>query len=164
MAEYINENFVCTFLKVGTFQIVNGQKQGGNVASYFCLGDGRVVHAVAGQVGADKLLSESRWAYEIRKSAVTFATDLGTGKIDEKKYRDKIVRGHTERYNTETNTWTHPGKLHPLPARYPDHVGQQAQTSWLLATKALPDWRDLYPTIWTRVLNEQLSDVPVAKR
>ena len=42
VADYLNENYICTFLKVGTFQIINGQKVGGNVASYFCLADGSV--------------------------------------------------------------------------------------------------------------------------
>ena len=163
VADYLNENFVCTYLKVGTFQIVNGQKQGGNVASYFCLGDGRVVHAVPGQVGADKLLSESRWAYEIRKSAVTVATDLGTGKLDEKKYRDKILRGHTERYHAETGTWQ--GKnMAPVPMQFPMHRSQQSQAHWLCATKTLADWRDVYPVVWTRILQEKLSDEPVARR
>ena len=39
------------FQKVGTFRISNGQKQGGNVASYFCTPDGQVLHLLAGQTG-----------------------------------------------------------------------------------------------------------------
>ena len=48
VGKYLNEYFVSSFQKVGTFRIVNGQKQGGNVASYFCAPDGRVLH-VSGQ-------------------------------------------------------------------------------------------------------------------
>ena len=36
VGKYLNEYFVCSFQKVATFRIVGGQKQGGNVASYFC--------------------------------------------------------------------------------------------------------------------------------
>jgi hypothetical protein len=46
---------------VGTFRIVNGQKQGGNVASYFCTPDGRVLHLIAGPVDGDTLIREARW-------------------------------------------------------------------------------------------------------
>ena len=46
VGDYLNRHFVSSFLKVGTFALVNGQKQGGNVATYFCLPDGRVLHAL----------------------------------------------------------------------------------------------------------------------
>ena len=53
MGDYLNRHFVSAFQKVATFQIVNGaQKQGGNVASYFCTPEGRVLHAIAGPVDA----------------------------------------------------------------------------------------------------------------
>ena len=49
---YFRQHFVASFQKVGTFRIVDGQTQGGNVASYFCTPAGRVLHAVAGPVDA----------------------------------------------------------------------------------------------------------------
>src|SRR5262249_49508139 len=58
---YLNEHFVSSFQKVGTFRIVNEQKQGGNVAVYFCTPGGRVLHAVAGPVPPATLLKEARW-------------------------------------------------------------------------------------------------------
>lgn len=65
--------------QAGDFQVVvqGGQivqKNGGNVASYFCTPEGRVVNAVLGPVGADELLREANWAtdaYEAMKSAST---------------------------------------------------------------------------------------------
>ena len=71
--DIIGENFEATHQKVGTFQIVAGQKQGGNVASYFCLSDGTVVHAVAGPLDAHQFLREAKWAIEVRKLAMTEA-------------------------------------------------------------------------------------------
>ena len=52
VGKYFEKYFVTSFQRVGTFKIVqtpNGpkQKQGGNVATYFCAPDGRVLHAVA---------------------------------------------------------------------------------------------------------------------
>ncbi len=68
---YLNKNFVSSFQKVATFRIVNGQKQGGNVASYFCAPDGRVLHCVAGPVDAATMLREAQWVVEgVRKAMV----------------------------------------------------------------------------------------------
>ena len=36
VGEYLNQYFVSSYQKVATFRIVGGQKQGGNIASYFC--------------------------------------------------------------------------------------------------------------------------------
>ena len=164
VVDYMNETFICTYLKVGTFQIVNGQKQGGNVASYFCLPDGSVVHAIPGQVGADKLIAEARWAHEIRKSALTLATDLGTGNTDPRKFRDKIVKAHAERYHAEGTEWSGHRAYVPVPAVMPRHRSQQAQVHWLLARHPLAKLDKVYPTVWKEILQESLSDRPVAVR
>ena len=161
----MNENFVCTYLKVGTFQIINGQKVGGNVASYFCLADGAVMHAVPGQVNADKLLNESRWAYETRKSALTMGTNLETGLVDMRKYSAQVGKAHTERFFSDKagagGMW---GKQTALPMKMPMVATQQAQAHWLLARSPLVRLETLYPTVWTQILREQLSTLPVDKR
>jgi hypothetical protein len=163
VVDYLNDTFVCTYLKVGTFQIINGQKVGGNVASYFCLADGSVLHAVPGQVAADKLLAESRWAYETRKSALTLSTNLGTGEVDAKKYSTQIKKAHTERYYAEVNHWQ--GKQPTaLPMAMPMGRSQQAQVHWLLGHSPLAKLDAVYPYVWERILNEKLSGVPVEKR
>lgn len=61
VGEFVNQYFVSSFQKVGTFRIVGGQKQGGNVATYFCAPDGRVLHVIPGPVGAEQFLAEARW-------------------------------------------------------------------------------------------------------
>ena len=166
VADYLNENFVCTYLKVGTFQIIGGQKVGGNVASYFCLADSSVVHAVPGQVNADKLLNEARWAYEVRKAALTFSTNLETGKADMRRYVDRVKHSHMERYQHETNgMWNgQPGAKIVLPQMMPRVGTQQAKAHWLLAKEPLPRLENVYPTVWRQILNEQLSALPVARR
>lgn len=164
VADYLNENFVCTYLKVGTFQIVNGQKQGGNVASYFCVSDGGVLHAVPGQVNADKLLAESRWAYETRKSALMRATDLVTEALDMRKYKDIVTRAHAERYHAEQGTWNDKKRYIAVPGMMPRHTSQQSQAHWLIARQPLAKLDVVYPVVWTQILNEELSGLPVAKR
>ena len=64
VGKYVNTHFVSAFQKVATFQINGNQKQGGNVASYFCAPDGRVLHVVAGPVDAGTLLREAKWVVE----------------------------------------------------------------------------------------------------
>ncbi|MSQ95269.1 MAG: hypothetical protein EXR98_12030 [Gemmataceae bacterium] len=197
VADYLNESFVCTYLKVGTFQVVKGQKQGGNVASYFCLHDGGVLHVVPGQVNADKLLAESRWAYETRKAARTVATNLVRETTDMKKYKDQVTRAHAERYYLEQQLMAGmmPGGMMQggmnqggmqqgggmmqgpvlnvplgkngsvlLPGSLPRHLVPQSQAHWLLARQPLAKLDTVYPVVWTQMLNEQLSTLPVVKR
>jgi hypothetical protein len=64
VGQYVNRHFVSAFQKVATFQVNGAQKQGGNVASYFCTPKGEVLHAVAGPTDADAFLREARWANE----------------------------------------------------------------------------------------------------
>ena len=57
------------FQQAGDFEVVsvNGQlqKNGGNVASYFCTSAGRVIHAVGKQVSPQRLLQEGEWAVDL---------------------------------------------------------------------------------------------------
>ncbi len=59
--------------QVGSFEVVNNfgalRKNGGNVASYFCTPDGRVIDALTGPVTADQLLSEAKWAVDAYEKA-----------------------------------------------------------------------------------------------
>ena len=62
----MGENFIASYHQIGDFEVVkvNGklQKNGGNVASYFCTPEGRVIHVTAKPVNADQLLREATWA------------------------------------------------------------------------------------------------------
>lgn len=68
--EYVNKYFVSAFQKVGTFRIVGKNKQGGNVATYFCAPDGRILHVVAGPVDGPTLLREAKWVVETAKTGI----------------------------------------------------------------------------------------------
>jgi hypothetical protein len=91
LGKYLDENFVSAFQKVGTFRIVGQQKQGGNVASYFCAQDGRVLHVVAGPVNAQTLLREARWVVETVKSSIEASKKSG------KSFKAQFREAHAER-------------------------------------------------------------------
>jgi hypothetical protein len=95
VGKYLSEYFVCSFQKVATFRIVGGQKQGGNVASYFCAPDGRVLHVVAGPVDAATLLREAKWVVESTKKAMADAKDDGA------KFKATFRKLHADRLRAE---------------------------------------------------------------
>jgi len=95
VGKYLNEFFVSAFQKVATFKIVNGQKQGGNVAAYFCAPDGRVLHVVAGPVNAAALLHEAKWVVETTKKA------MDESKNDGGKFKAYFRTAHANRLRNE---------------------------------------------------------------
>jgi hypothetical protein len=96
VGKYLNEYFVSSFQKVATFRIVgNGQKQGGNVASYFCAPDGRVLHVIAGPVDAATMLKEAKWVVDTTKKAI--AESKGNGA----KFKAHFRKAHAERLAQE---------------------------------------------------------------
>jgi len=95
VGKYLNEYFVSSFQKVATFKIVGGQKQGGNVASYFCAPDGRVLHIVAGPVDGPTMLKEAKWVVETTEKAMKEAK--GDGAVFKAVFR----KAHAERLRAE---------------------------------------------------------------
>jgi len=121
---YINKHFVSSFQKVATFQIVNGQKQGGNVASYFCAPDGRVLHCIAGPVDAATMLREARWVVDSVKKA------MEESKRTEVPFKALFRRWHAERLRQEFGlvvepaTFDAPSSREDDPLSYNDPSGR----------------------------------------
>ncbi len=111
VGKYINKHFVSSFQKVATFQIVNGQKQGGNVAAYFCAPDGRVLHCVAGPVNASTLLREAQWVVESVKRAVE------ESKRTEQPFKALFRRWHADRLRNEHGVVVEPVTFDPPEAQ-----------------------------------------------
>ena len=107
VGKYLNEYFVSSFQKVATFKIVGKQKQGGNVASYFCAPDGRVLHVVAGPVDAATLLREAKWVVENTKKAI----DVSKG--DGAKFKAYFRKLHAARLKAETGLVVEPVTFDP---------------------------------------------------
>lgn len=151
--KYLNDNFVGTYQKVGTFTIDGGQKQGGNVASYFCTPDGRVLHSIAGPVNADVLLREARWVVETLKLA---ALD---GKKSDVQLRAFWRKAHSERLQHEHHMDI--AKLGRLQRRL--HLNKEGKVHLLLATVPLPRLEQVYKLVFEKILNEKVSTAPVVK-
>jgi hypothetical protein len=167
VGDYLNSHFVASYQKVGTFQVLHGEKNGGNVASYFCLPDGSVLHAIAGPVDAATFLREARWVVDTRKLAMT------ESRSDFRKYRAFFRKAHADRLRQEhhvdvnlkqlpdtfelasfTNQATDKrGRRRPL--------GLQGQIHWLLTTDPLVKIEEVYPTVFEKILGEKLSTLPV---
>ncbi len=151
--KYLNDNFIATYQKVGTFTINGGQKQGGNVASYFCTPEGRVLHVIAGPINADVLLREARWVVETSKLAA-----LDGGKSDG-RLRTIWRKAHNERLQHEHQVDV--AKLSRLHRRL--HLNNEGKVHLLLATAPLPRLEQVYKLVFEKILNEKVSTAPVVQ-
>jgi hypothetical protein len=168
VGEYLNAHFVSTFQKVGTFRIVGGQKQGGNVASYFCTPDGGILHAVAGPVDATSLLREARWAVETRKMALLESRGNVT------RYKQTFRMAHVEQLPSSPAAagvnWSRlpfvPPSAESLSAllqREPlaRSLDKQGRVHLLLAVYPLVKLDQAYKVIYRDIVGEEISTNPV---
>lgn len=95
VGEYVEKYFCSAYQRVGTFRIVGKAKQGGNVATYFCAPDGRVLHAIAGPVNADQFIREATWVVETAKKAIK------DSKGDGGEFKAIMRKAHAEKLRTE---------------------------------------------------------------
>ena len=102
VGKYVNEHFVTSYQKVGTFKIVGNNKQGGNVASYFCAPDGRVLHCVAGPVDAATFLREAQWVVDTLLAANKSSKGEGA------KFKEAFRKAHAEKLLNETGLKVEP--------------------------------------------------------
>jgi len=102
VGKYLNEYFVSSYQKVATFKIVGRNKQGGNVAAYFCASDGRVLHVVAGPVNAATMLKEAKWVVETTKAAIK------ESKGDGGKFKVIFRKAHAQKLKNETGLVVEP--------------------------------------------------------
>jgi hypothetical protein len=95
VGKFVNDNFCSSFQRVATFRIVGKQKQGGNVATYFCAPDGRVLHCIAGPVNAQVMLKEAKWVVDTATKAVKECK--GDGGV----FKAIMRKAHAERLRNE---------------------------------------------------------------
>jgi hypothetical protein len=154
VGRYFNASFVSTFQKVGTFTVAGGQKQGGNVATYFCTPDGRVLHAVAGPVQADKLLREARWAVETYKLARLDRPDDTSV-----EFRTLLWQAHADRLKREFGI-----DLENPNTRARPNLGNQGRVHLLLAAAPAARLEQVYRLVFENILGEKVSTAPVVLR
>lgn len=107
VGKFVNENFCSSFQKVATFKIVGKAKQGGNVATYFCAPDGRVLHAIAGPVDSATFLREAQWAVETTRKAMKYADGDGG------KFKSYFRTAHARKLNDEFGLVVEPVTFDP---------------------------------------------------
>jgi len=172
----MNEYFCASFQKVATFRIVGGQKQGGNVAGYFCAPDGRVLNVVAGPVDAATMLNEAKWTVEVAKKAIK------DSKGDGAKFKEILRTAHAEKLRTEHGLVVQPvtfdaplkeeggGALSykdPMAGELKDKAGRgwvlgtQGRVHQLLAAHSLQKIENIYGTVFENILGEKVSTKPV---
>lgn len=165
VGNYINRNFVATYVKVGTFRVANGQKQGGNVASYFCTPGGKVLHAVAGPVDAQTLLKEARWAVDTWKLALL---DSGNNYARLPSYFKKF---HYDRLQLEHHFDPRSAKM-PYQFQSPQQLAMyfgraalnnQGKVHLLLTAYPLTELKNIYPVVFQNILGETVSATPVVE-
>ncbi len=152
VGKYLNASFVSTYQKVATFTLNGTQKQGGNVASYFCTPDGRVLHAVAGPVDARVLLREARWATDIAKLA------LLENPKDELQLRTFFWNAHAQRLQQEHGLNLADGSC---PAA--GNLNTQGRVHLILAAAPLAPLDRVYKLVFEKVLGEKISTTPVVQ-
>ena len=146
VGKYLNTYFVASYQKVGTFRIVDGKKQGGNVASYFCTPGGQVLHALAGPVSAAVMLREARWVIETHKLAILEGQDAPNrlNAFFSKAHADRLW----QEYSIRVDDCGQP------PSR-------SAQVHLLLATAPNTSLGHIYRCVFENILQEKLSTNPV---
>jgi hypothetical protein len=173
VGDYLNTYFVSSYQKISTFTVAaNGQKQGGNVASYFCTPEGRVLHAVVGPVSGRKLLEEARWVEETWKLVEMF--DVRGLALVQAQFR----KAHLERLAREFNLNLKGNQLPPHELAIESRViqgayvnlllsqsgDQQAKVHLLLAAFSAPKVVRVYGTVFETILNQEISTTPVLKK
>jgi hypothetical protein len=168
VGKYLNVHFISAYQKIGTFQIQGNQKQGGNVASYFCTPSGRVLHVIAGPVDAPTLLREAQWVRETDKLARLEAHGEAA------RYRQVFREAHAARLRQEhgldldvKNLPTGAGSaaaLQPLLAKIKGRVStNQGRVHLLMSVAPVPRIEEVYKAVFEQILGEKVSTNPVAK-
>jgi hypothetical protein len=125
---------VAAHQQVGSFEVVNQAgvlvKNGGNVASYFCTPDGRVIHAVTGPVPAEDLLAAARWAVDVSS---------GGRAVDDP---ERIGAAHRDELERST--------------RPVANLAQQ-KVHRLLASQPLPPLNEVCRTVFEEILGQRVS-------
>ncbi len=133
VGQYVNEHFCTSFQKVATFKIVGAAKQGGNVASYFCAPDGRVLHIIAGPVDAATFLREAKWVVETVKRTMKDANGDGG------KFKALMRVAHAKKLSDETGIAVQPVTFDPPdPQEVNEALTYRDPTGQTLALKLPP--------------------------
>jgi hypothetical protein len=183
VGELINKHFIASFQRVGSFKIEGKQKQGGNVATYFCAPDGRILNAIAGPVDAKTMLEETQWT--IRKTRDAIKESKGNAD----KFKGLLRKYHAEwlqdKYGARVTPILRDQTMQDLKTAlaYRDKDGRKlapvlplppienkeevkplsnlGKTHQLLAAHAGAKIEQIYGAVFQGILNEKVTTKPV---
>jgi hypothetical protein len=148
VGEFFGKHFVAAHQQVGDFRVVevNGelQKNGGNVASYFCTPEGRVIHAVTGPVAAEVLLAEAQWALDTLREMAEYPVRRQPAAAALAHYRE--LAGMVPQQEA-AGRWNRK-----------QFGSRESQVHELFARRPLPLLEEVYEQIFERVLGQRVSD------
>jgi hypothetical protein len=137
VAAYFRDHFVAAYQQVGSFEVIDEhgklERNGGNVTSYFCTPQGRVIDAITGPVSGDELLDEAKWA-------VSAYDEAQGGRVGDTPA--KLARAHRQA---------------PPQGRGKGNAGQQAAIHKLLAGNPLPPLSAVYLEIFEHILGQRVN-------
>jgi hypothetical protein len=170
VGDYLNRHFVSGFQKVATFQLNGGEKQGGNVACYFCTPDGLVLHAIAGPVDGETFLREAQWASDTYNLATLH------NRATPAQLRAFFRPAHLERLSNDRGVQVALPRP-AIPSAYNKshlerlldqnqhlRLDNQGKVNLLLAVAPLPPIDQVYQVVFEKILNENISTRPVVGR
>jgi hypothetical protein len=179
VGDLVNRHFVSTYVKVGTFNRIGDQKQGGNVATYFCRPDGGVVHLIAGPVHAQQFLVEARWAVNLHQRAAMEARPGRYAQVVADAHLERLERDHGLRRSL-LKSWSSPPASEEVGGfagtgpwsrarrevldRHRLQLTPQGQVHLLLALFPQEKIGDVYRHVFESILNERVSSLPVGER
>jgi hypothetical protein len=113
VASIVNRNFICSATRIGPSRNIDGRNTG-SVATYFCLSNGAVLHAIPGPVSAEAFLREVNWLLETRKTAAE------EYQKNPSRYAATFKKAHMERYfDSAPDEITAPAVMPPMQPKIP---------------------------------------------
>jgi hypothetical protein len=189
VGDFLTKNFVSVHDKVGTFQVSSSSdgktanRNGGNVAAFFCTPSGYVIHAAAGPRTGEAFLAEAKWAVAVYSQILSDRT-LGAAQARAEnipRITAALRHAHSSAHDLLNKPdQTAPGRelvIHEPPSdpnlKGLDNAGrnQRKQVHKLLKTRAFEPLATIGPKVYTDILGEkvttqdvQLTGAPDAKQ
>lgn len=189
VGDFLSKNFVSVHDKVGTFQVNVGSdgktpnRNGGNVAAFFCTPNGYVIHVAAGPRTAEAFLAEAKWAVAVY-SQILSDRSLGAAQARADQI-PRVTAALRQAHSTAHDLLNKPDQsvpgrelvLHEPPSdpklKGLDDAGrnQRKQVHKLFKTRAFEPLATIGPKVYTDILGEkvtsqevQLTGAPEAKQ
>ena len=189
VGDFLTKNFVSVYDKVGTFQVNVGpdgktpNRNGGNVAAFFCTPSGLVIHVAAGPRTAEAFLAEAKWAVAVYSQ---IKSDRSLGSVRARADQNpRVAAALRQAHGQALELLTKPNPSAPgielvrhqassdtkLQGLEAAGLKQRAEVHRLLKTNAFEPLASVGPEVYTNNMGEkvtpqevQLSGAPAARR